>query len=64
MIGTVTALTGDRATIASVDGLTVTADVAALSQKPVVGDVVVLTGTAADASTLRADGIRVLPRAS
>jgi hypothetical protein len=64
VIGTVTALVGDRATIASVDGLTVTADVAALSQKPVPGDVVVLTGTAADASTLRAEGIRVLPRAS
>jgi hypothetical protein len=37
--------------------------VAALSQKPVVGDVVVLTGVAADPSTIRADGIRVLPRA-
>jgi hypothetical protein len=64
VIGTVTAVAGDRATIASVDGLTVTADVAALSQKPVLGDVVVLTGTAADATTLRAEGIRVLPRAS
>jgi hypothetical protein len=62
--GTVTALTGDRATVTSVDGLTVAVDVAALSQKPVVGDVVVLTGVAADGSTIRADGIRVLPRAS
>ncbi|WP_433278805.1 hypothetical protein ACQPZA_05095 [Pseudonocardia xinjiangensis] len=62
--GTVTALTGDRATVTSVDGLTVTVDVTALSQKPVVGDVVVLTGVAADATTIRADGIRVLPRAS
>jgi hypothetical protein len=62
--GTVTALAGDRATLTSIDGLTVTADVAALSQKPVVGDVVVLTGVAADASTIRAEGIRVLPRAS
>jgi hypothetical protein len=62
--GTVTALAGDRATVTSVEGLAVTVDVAALSQKPAVGDVVVLTGTAADAATIRADGIRVLPRAS
>jgi hypothetical protein len=64
VIGTVTALTGDRATVTSVDGLTVSVDVAALSQKPAVGDVVALTGTATDASTIRADGIRILPRAS
>jgi hypothetical protein len=62
--GTVTALTGDRATVTSVEGLTVTVDLAALSQRPVLGDVVVLTGTAADAATLRADGVRILPRAS
>ncbi len=62
--GTVTALTGDRATVVSVEGFTVTADVSALSQKPAVGDVVVLTGVAADGSTIRAEGIRVLPRAS
>ncbi len=62
--GTVTALTGDRATVTSVEGLAVTVDVAALSQRPAVGDVVVLTGTAADVSTIRAEGIRVLPRAS
>jgi hypothetical protein len=62
--GTVTALAGDRATVTSIDGLTVTVDVATLSQKPVIGDVVVLTGVAADGSTIRADGIRVLPRAS
>jgi hypothetical protein len=62
--GTVTALAGDRATVTSIDGLTVTVDVAALSQRPVFGDVVVLTGVAADGSTIRADGIRVLPRAS
>jgi hypothetical protein len=62
--GTVTALAGDRATVTSVEGLAVTVDVAALSQRPAVGDVVVLTGTAADAGTIRAEGIRVLPRAS
>ena len=61
--GTVTALSGNTATVTSVEGLTVTVDVTALSQKPAVGDVVVLTGTA-DAGTIRADGIRVLPRAS
>jgi hypothetical protein len=62
--GTVTALAGDRATVTSIDGLAVAVDVTALSQKPVVGDVVVVTGVAADAGTIRADGIRVLPRAS
>jgi hypothetical protein len=61
--GTVTAVSGDTATVTSVDGLTVTVNTAALSQKPAVGDVVVLTGTA-DAGTIRADGIRVLPKAS
>lgn len=61
--GTVTALTGDTATVTSVQGLPVTVDVAALSQKPALGDVVILTGTA-DAGTIRADGIRVLPQAS
>jgi hypothetical protein len=61
--GTVTAVTGDRATVLSVEGLPVTADVAALSQRPVAGDVVVLTGTAAD-QVLRAERIRILPAAS
>ena len=61
--GTVTALSGNTATVTSVEGLTVSVDITALSQKPVVGDVVILTG-AADAGTIRADGIRVLPRAS
>jgi hypothetical protein len=61
--GTVTAVSGDTATVTSVEGLPVTANTAALSQKPTVGDVVILTGTA-DAGTIRADGIRVLPRAS
>ena len=62
--GTVTALSGDTATITSVDGLVVSANVAALSQKPVVGDVVVLTGTVANGMTITADGIRVLPKAT
>jgi hypothetical protein len=61
--GTVTALSGDTATVTSVEGLPVTVNITALSQKPAVGDVVVLTGTA-DAGAIRADGIRVLPKAS
>jgi hypothetical protein len=61
--GTVTALSGDTVTVTSVEGLPVTVNITALSQKPAVGDVVVLTGTA-DAGTIRADGIRILPRAS
>jgi hypothetical protein len=61
--GTVSALSGNTATVTSVEGLIVSVDVTALSQKPAVGDVVILTGTA-DAGTIRADGIRVLPRAS
>ena len=62
--GTVTALTGDSATVTGVDGLTVTVDVAGLGQKPAVGDLVVLTGTAANGTTLKADQVRVLPKAS
>ena len=61
--GTVTAVSGDTATVTSVEGLQVSVNTTALSQKPAVGDVVVLTGTA-DAGTIRADGIRVLPKAS
>lgn len=59
--GTVTALTGDQATIVAVNGLTVTADLAGIGQKPVVGDLVVITG-GASGSTLRADELRVLPK--
>lgn len=62
--GTVTALSGDTATITAVDGLTLTANIAGLSQQPVVGDLVVLTGVATNGTTITADGIRVLPRAS
>jgi hypothetical protein len=61
--GTVTALTGSSATVVAADGRTVTVDVAALGQQPVVGDVVVLSGTFVDGSTLVADGVRILLRA-
>ncbi|MGH3612334.1 MAG: hypothetical protein ACRDRK_07000 [Pseudonocardia sp.] len=46
------------------NGLTSTVDVAGLGRPPTVGDLVVLTGVAADATTLVADGIRVLLKAS
>lgn len=59
--GTVTALTGDQATVVAVDGLTVTADVTGIGRKPAVGDLVVVTGGASGA-TLRADELRVLPK--
>lgn len=62
--GTVTAVSGDRATVTAVDGLVVTVDVSGLAQKPVVGDVASLTGVAADAATIRAESIRILPKAS
>lgn len=64
VVGTVTALTDARATVVGVNGLTSTVDVAGLGQQPAVGDLVVLTGVATDATVLRADGIRVLPKAS
>lgn len=64
VVGTVTTLTGTNATVVAVDGRTVGVDVAALGRQPVVGDVVVLTGTFTDGSTLVADGVRILPRAS
>jgi hypothetical protein len=62
--GTVTALAGNSATVTAVDGLTVTVDVTALTQKPAVGDLVVLSGVATNGTTITADGIRVLPKAS
>jgi hypothetical protein len=61
--GTVTAISGDTATITAVDGLTATANIAGLSQKPAVGDVVIIRGTA-DNNTIKADGIQILPKAS
>lgn len=59
--GTVTAISGNQATVVSVQGLTLTVDVTAIGQKPAVGDLVVLTG-GASGSTLRADELRVLPK--
>lgn len=61
VVGTVTALTGDQATLVAVDGLTVTADLTGIGRKPAVGDLVVISG-GANGSTLRADELRVLPK--
>lgn len=63
VIGTVTTLAGNQATVVAVNGLTVTADVTGIGQQPAVGDLVVLTG-GANGATLRADEVRVLPKAS
>lgn len=60
--GTVTTLDGTGATVVTVDGRTVTVDVTALGRQPVVGDVVVLTGTITGGGTLVADSVRILPR--
>jgi hypothetical protein len=61
--GTVTAVNGNTATVTSYDGLAVQVDVTALTQKPAVGDVVELSGTASGA-TLTATTVRELPKAS
>lgn len=62
--GTVTALEGTGATVTTIDGLTVAVDVAGLDRQPAVGDVVVVAGAAADGTTITAESIRILPRAS
>jgi hypothetical protein len=61
--GTVTALAGDAATVLRADGLAESVNVAAVNPKPAVGALVVLSGTA-DGSTLTADRMRPLPKAS
>jgi len=54
VIGTVTALSGDLATITSIDGRTVTANLSALTEQPAVGDLIALTGTATNPTTITA----------
>jgi hypothetical protein len=61
--GTVTALSGDTVTVLRADGLAESVNIAAVNPKPAVGDQVVLSGNA-DGSTVTADRIRRLPRAS
>lgn len=62
LMGTVTAVAGDTATVASADGLVVTVNTAAASPKPAVGDTVAVTGTASG-TTITASTITVLPKA-
>lgn len=62
--GTVTQIAGDVATIKKVDGTTEAANIAAVNPKPAVGDLVVIAGKSTDGTTITADRIRVLPKAS
>lgn len=59
--GTVTALDGDKATLVEPDGLQVTVDVSGVSDKPKVGDLVAVKGTA-NGTTLKATALRELPK--
>lgn len=62
MAGTVTALTGDQATVSTPSGLTETVDVSGVTNKPKVGDRVMVTGTATNNGTaIKATQLRVLP---
>jgi hypothetical protein len=63
VIGTVTALSGDTATILGASGLSQSVNIAALNPKPAVGDLIVLSGNP-DGSTLTANRVRTLPKAS
>ncbi len=63
VLGTVTAVAGDTATLTSADGLVVTVNTAAASPKPAVGDIVAVTGTASG-TTITATTVTVLPKAS
>ena len=62
--GTVTALNGDQATLTRADGLTETVDLSGVTNKPQVGDQVVVSGNAANnGSVLKATELRDLPKA-
>ena len=63
LVGTVTAVAGDTATVTSADGLVVTVNTAAANPKPAVGDVIAVTGTASG-TTITATTVTVLPKAS
>lgn len=62
--GTVTAISGDVATVMGIDGRPASVNIAKLTQKPVVGDIVIVTGVVTDGSTITADRVKVLPKAS
>jgi len=61
VVGTVTALTGDQASVVAVDGRSVAVDLAGVGHRPAVGDLVAVVG-GPSGPTLRADELRVLPR--
>lgn len=62
--GTVTALNGDQATLTRADGLAETVDLSGVTNKPQVGDQVVVSGNAANnGSVLKATELRDLPKA-
>ncbi|MCU1627152.1 MAG: hypothetical protein JWP64_2101 [Pseudonocardia sp.] len=62
LTGTVTALTGDRATVVEAGGLTGTVDVSGLTDKPAVGTLALFTGTPTENGTvLKAETSRTLP---
>lgn len=64
-IGTITALNGDRAVLVRPDGLTENVDLASVNPKPANGDLVAVTGAAAEnGATLKVNNLRVLPKAS
>jgi len=63
-VGTITAIAGDRATLVRLDGLTEPVDLSAVNPKPANGDVVAVSGTAAEnGAALKVDTLRVMPKA-
>lgn len=63
-VGTVTAIAGDRATLVRPDGLTEPVDLSAVNPKPANGDVVAVSGTAAEnGATLKVETLRPMPKA-
>jgi len=62
VVGTVTRLDGDRATVVTPGGLTRELDLSGVSERPAVGTMVVAVGTAADdGATLKVEQLRELP---
>lgn len=61
-VGTITRLNGDRATVVSPGGLSKELDLSGVSQRPVVGTMVVAVGTAVDGgATLKVEQLKELP---
>jgi hypothetical protein len=63
--GTVTKLDGDRASVTRASGLTQVVDVSGLTEKPKVGDLIAVVGSATDnGTTIKAEKIKQLPKTS